>query len=1296
MAMSNPQTPVRHLAAATNRGGVVRGRSARFVPGLLVLVLSAALGRGQATLWIAPGTGSFTDAGNWSNGQPDSATDASITNGTAGTPTDAQLNGTSAVLDLTLAANNTLDINLDSTLEVFGSSLANNGVINVTAGSATNTYLVLDANVTLTGSGILNLSYGDHNGNAYLEANGSYTLTNDGSTIQGDGIIGNGGLVLVNATGGSVDANVSGQSLTLNGAGGIANTGLLEATGGGVLQISSLVANSGGSITAASGTVNVSTTVTGGLLNTQGSGVLETNGTAALAGVTLSAGSTYTGPLGSTTALSGSITNQGNFQLNAGSANNTVLEIDADTDLQGGGTVTLNSGDTNGLVYLRENGTNLTLTNVDNLIQGYGDIGDGGLTVVNAAGGTIEANVSGRTLTLDGAGGITNAGLLAATQGGALQLSATVNNSGGNITAAGGTVNVTATLSGGTLTTSGGGTLQTSGTATLDGSTQGPITLSAGSTYTGSFSTTTNLQGTIANDGTIRLVAGSASNTVLAVAANTTLSGGGAVALNSGDNNGQAYIQEATAGLTLTNVDNLIQGYGVIGNGGLELVNEAAGTVDANISLQTLLLNGGGNVVNSGLLEATNQGTLQITNVIANAGANITADGGTVLINGGATIRGGTLNSLDGGTLGVGNGTAILDGSANALTLSAGSTWVAGQGSQTTLLGTIVNQGTIQLSAGGATNTVLNIGADTTLQGGGAVTLNSGDDNGRAYLRAGASVTLTDQDNTIEGYGDVGNGSLALTVGPAATVNANVASQTLVLDGAGGVANAGLLEATGGGTLRLSTVVSNTGTVSANGGTVTLLGGTVQGGTLSGAGLETASTGTLDGATNGALTLAPASTYTGPLGTTTNVLGSIINQGSLQFNAGSATNTSFNLAANTTLSGGGTVTLNSGDNNGQSYIRETAAGLTLTNADNTIQGYGIIGAGGLSVVNDAAGIIEASGAGQTLNLNASGTVTNAGIFEGNDAVLALANDPSNLAADTLTGGTWMATDGGTVSFASPANAIVTNDATLILDGAGAEIQTRTGAGGTYQTLEQTLVTNAGTLEVTGNRDFAAANALTNNGVIQLGGGTLTAPALTNGPGSSLAGYGTFAPTGGVTIANGAVVSPGSAVTAQQIATLTFGTPLTLGAGGVLSFGLKNAPAAVAGTDYDTLVVSGALTISATAGSPFSIALTSINPTTGNPGLANFNPAQAYTWTLVTAGSIAGFSPADFSFNTSAFQNSLNGGTFLVGESGNTLTLDFTPVPEPSTWALMLGGVGAAAWVFGRRLGLARRPEPQAR
>src|SRR5208283_2453213 len=127
--------------------------------------------------------------------------------------------------------------------------------------------------------------------------------------------------------------------------------------------------------------------------------------------------------------------------------------------------------------------------------------------------------------------------------------------------------------------------------------------------------------------------------------------------------------------------------------------------------------------------------------------------------------------------------------------------------------------------------------------------------------------------------------------------------------------------------------------------------------------------------------------------------------------------------------------------------------------------------------------------------------------------------------------------------------------------------------------------------------------------------------LTLAAGSILGGTGTYSSPGGATFAGGAAVAPGFGYAGQYIGALSFAN-VTFGSGGIFDFNVQNA-GGIAGTDYSALYVSESLTISATPGSPFQISVVSIDPSTGDLGVATFNPNQAYSWTLVSAGSISG-------------------------------------------------------------------------
>ena len=174
----------------------------------------------------------------------------------------------------------------------------------------------------------------------------------------------------------------------------------------------------------------------------------------------------------------------------------------------------------------------------------------------------------------------------------------------------------------------------------------------------------TILAGTISNSGVIQIAAaGNVTELQVSGGQNVLLTGGGTVTMSS-SGNGTPLINQTSGGSTLTNVNNLIQGQGQIGNNGMALINQAGGTINANAA-GPLLINAS-TVTNQHLLEATGGGTLQINTTVSSPGGAIagTGTGSAVQFSSGTTIQGGTLSTSGGAVMGtVASNTVTLDGS---------------------------------------------------------------------------------------------------------------------------------------------------------------------------------------------------------------------------------------------------------------------------------------------------------------------------------------------------------------------------------------------------------------------------------------------------------------------------------------------------------------------------------------------------------------------------------------------------------------------------------------------------------
>ncbi len=452
------------------------------------------------------------------------------------------------------------------------------------------------------------------------------------------------------------------------------------------------------------------------------------------------------------------------------------------------------------------------------------------------------------------------------------------------------------------------------------------------------------------------------------------------------------------------------------------------------------------------------------------------------------TVQGGTLTGSNGGILQT-VGTSKLDGSTSgAITLTDGSTYTGGANTTTSVVGTL-NLGTATGSTLALTGN-LQLTGNTTVSGPGTINMTGGQ-----IGTSGTQYALTNG-STIEGYGligsDIGSDYPYLSMINSGTINSNVSGNTLTLGGNGtSWASTGVIEATGGGTLVIAPTnpLDNQGGIvkaTGAGSTVEINGATVQGGTLTtsnGGVMETASGGaTLDGSTNGAITLSDGSTYTAGTTGLTKILGTL--------NLGSSIGSNFALAGqlqttgNTTLSGPGTLTLTStGGNTAQ--IGTNGTRYTLTNGA-TIQGAGLIGSdvGSLydlvSLTNN--GTVNATGGTLTIAGNATTTTNNGTMAVQSGSLLTITDTFSNFTGTTLTGGTYNV-NGGTFQFTG-AN-IVTNAADIILTGAGSQIVDQNNANALAN-----FATNAsgGIFQLGAGRSFTTAGNFTNNGTLIVGSG----------------------------------------------------------------------------------------------------------------------------------------------------------------------------------------------------------------
>ena len=766
-----------------------------------------------------------------------------------------------------------------------------------------------------------------------------------------------------------MNANVPGQTLDGSQDTGVTNSGIMEATNGGTLLLNYPVVNTS-TVLASGGTVQVAGTLSGGTLTSTGVSALQLLNSGTLSGVTLSPSSTAVVPAGNGPLVANGLTNNGTIYVQGKPGSQGGMLFDGSQTLSGSGSIVLALQGTDTSWTLLQ--TNDTLTQAaGHTISGAGKFFNA--TIVNQ--GLVNANVPGQTLDGSQDTGVTNSGIMEATNGGTLLLNYPVVNTS-TVLASGGTVQVAGTLSGGTLTSTGVSALQLLNSGTLSG-----VTLSPSSTAVVPAGNGPLVANGLTNNGTIYVQGKPGSQGGMLFDGSQTLSGSGSIVL--------ALQGTDTSWTLLQTNDTLTQaaGHTISGAGkffNATIVNQ--GLVNANVPGQTLDGSQDTGVTNSGIMEATNGGTLLLNYPVVNT-STVLASGGTVQVAG--TLSGGTLTSTGGSSSLTSNG-----GTLSGVTLSAGSQFNIPSGGTLTVTSGITNNGTITVdSPSGGTAASLVFSSSQTLSGSGSIVL--------AYSSAQLATSNSGMLTQAAGHTISGAGTLSAALNNQGLVNANVNGQTLYL-ATNPMTNTGTIETINAGELEINgiAVKNSGGTIQAVGGSVQITGGTIAGGTLANAG--TASALYAAGNVLSGVTIAPGSQLDTYQGTTVTITGGLTNNGTITVGFNYLTHPgSLTFSGSQTLSGNGSVVLNFYP---FSQINASNGGVLTQAAGSTIEGSGFI----IAPLNNL-GTVESNG-----YINIEGAVT-------------------QVSGRTLSGGTWIAEANSTLSITS-GGTVSTNQATVILDG----------------------------------------------------------------------------------------------------------------------------------------------------------------------------------------------------------------------------------------------------------------------